>query len=327
MREDFFGFGPPWQVSPKEQPLRPGAASPGMFHCRDWRLCGMSEINRVYFCYRSRTAIQHEKKQRALPELRAHRLHERTSDNRPIMTNWMVFWNPASQCAVTLIFVWYQQITRSLWTTSGPDAHGKSRQITHVHTFCIILHLPRCGSRLSRDAISVQQMSNPNAPQMSSKGWENPSSFLYGFQCAPFFDRQKLIWRTLDALRTNFWGEKWENQKQSRWVGCKLIQIRRCAKPIINSCNHDHNLLWCPKAVPVFHHWDWMDWGMFFWTSPKHTQTVFLNCIKYYQFSESLAMLFSEAVIAVQLRNSMFPLALRWSALRPPPAITKRYEW
>ena len=132
------------------------------------------------------TAIQHEKKQRALPELRAHRLHERTSDNRPIMTNWMVFWNPASQCAVTLIFVWYQQITRSLWTTSGPDAHGKSRQITHVHTFCIILHLPRCGSRLSRDAISVQQMSNPNVPQMSWKGWETPLVSSMDSSARPF---------------------------------------------------------------------------------------------------------------------------------------------
>ena len=139
MREDFFGFGPPWQVSPKEQPLRPGAASPGMFHCRDWRLCGMSEINRVYFCNRSRTAIQHEKKKRALPELRAHRLHERTSDNRPIMTNWMVFWNPASQCAVTLIFVWYQQITRSLWLPVARmhmANQGKSHMFIHFASFC-----------------------------------------------------------------------------------------------------------------------------------------------------------------------------------------------
>ena len=34
-------------------------------------------------------------------------------------------------------------------------------------------------------------------------------------------------------------------------------------------------------------------------------------------------MLFSEAVIAVQLRNSMFPLALRWSALRPPQQLLR----
>lgn len=165
-------------------------------------------------------------------------------------------------------------------------------------------------------AANVQPKCTPNIPKCHEKVGRTPLVSSMDSSVRPFFDRQKLIWRTLDAFRTNFWGEKWENQKASRWVGCKLIQIRRCAKPIINGCNHDHNLLWCPKAVPVFHHWDWMDWGMFFWTSPKHTQTVLLNCMHE-------ILLFSEAVIAVQLRNIMFPLALRWPALRPPQQLLR----
>ena len=250
------------------------------------------------------------------------------SMNEPVTTDqlWPIEWS-SGILPVSALWLWYLfDINKSHAPCGLPVARmhmanqGKSHMFILFASFCTY---PGVAVGCQETLYLCSRCPTQMYPQMSWKGWENPSSFLYGFQCAPFFDRQKLIWRTLGAFRTNFWGEKWENQKQSRWVGCKQIQIRRCAKPIINSCNHDHNLLWCPKAVPMFHHWDWMDWGMFFWTSPKHTQTVFLNCMKYYQFSESLAMLFSEAVIAVQLRNSMFPLALRWPALRPPQQLLR----
>ena len=195
------------------------------------------------------------------------------SMNEPVTTDqlWPIEWS-SGILPVSALWLWYLfDINKSHAPCGLPVARmhmanqGKSHMFILFASFCTY---PGVAVGCQETLYLCSRCPTQMYPQMSWKGWENPSSFLYGFQCAPFFDRQKLIWRTLGAFRTNFWGEKWENQKQSRWVGCKQIQIRRCAKPIINSCNHDHNLLWCPKAVPMFHHWDWMDWGMFFWTSP-----------------------------------------------------------
>ena len=140
MREDFFGFGPPWQVSPKEQPLRPGAASPGMFHCRDWRLCGMSEINRVYFCNRSRTAIQHEKKNNA----RFQNCGLIDSMNEPVTTDqlWPIEWS-SGILPVSALWLWYLfDINKSHAPCGLPVARmhmanqGKSHMFIHFASFC-----------------------------------------------------------------------------------------------------------------------------------------------------------------------------------------------
>ena len=154
------------------------------------------------------------------------------SMNEPVTTDqlWPIEWS-SGILPVSALWLWYLfDINKSYAPCGLPVARmhmanqGKSHMFILFASFCTY---PGVAVGCQETLYLCSRCPTQMYPQMSWKGWENPSSFLYGFQCAPFFDRQKLIWRTLGAFRTNFWGEKWENQKQSRWVGCKQIQIRR----------------------------------------------------------------------------------------------------
>ena len=79
-------------------------------------------------------------------------------------------------------------------------------QVSHVfidlHLFALTQVWQSVVKRRDICASDVQPKGTPNVMKRLEKSLFSLLD-LYGFQCALFFDRQKLTWRNLDAFRTN----------------------------------------------------------------------------------------------------------------------------